>query len=1359
MTRGDDLRPAVYHRFHVLLPFISNRWVRKAWRALAWSFWLIYFGFVLLVLALRYSILPHIENYRGDIERFSSQALGQSISIGRIEASWEGINPDLTLLDVRVADADGRPALAFSRIEAILSWWSVPSAKLQLRLLRIDEPTLNLRRDSAGRFFIAGIPLNQTQSDSDVSDWILAQRRIRIQGATLVWEDELRQAPALVLEDLNFALDNEGIHHRFGLTALPPEGLASALDVRGDFQGTDIDQMELWSGQAYAQIDYADLAVWRQWIDYPVALPHGRGALRTWFGFADGRLREITADVALRDVTLRLAQDLPVLDLEHVSGRIATHFSGTGFVVDGRRVELATRPAPEQASESGEAIRIEPTDFHVDWQPNPDGKQVAGSASANRLDLGALAKLAAYMPFDARSRQLLSDYAPRGAVSELSAKWKGDAARMQAYSLKAGFDQLALKANGYFPGFTGLSGTFEADEKSGSVTLRSQKSSIDLPSVFPEPLIELDSLSAQAKWSIRKSLGQDGKEELDAELSHAEFSGPEAAGSAQGTYRNTGDGPGTIDLTGALTRGDARAVWRYMPHVVGAGARSWLHDSLLAGNSNEAKLILKGNLNDFPFLDKSKGQFLVTVKARDVVLDYGKGWPRIDGIYGDLRFEGNGMVVNAHRGSLLGANLSNTRAEIPDFNLPIPVLIVKGKADGPTAEFLKFIEQSPVGGRIDHFTEDMRANGNGHLDIGLSIPLDEAKLGESKIEGAYRFANNDVTVDAALPPIKQVNGSVQFSGADLRIPEITGTLFGGPLKIKGGLQKDGKVLITANGSVNIAQLRKQTDTPLLANLSGTTAYRGEVRINKRNADLVIDSTLVGLASTLPEPFAKVAGDTLPVRFEKVLLSGVEAGKDSDASTPVRDQISASLGKLALQLVRRRQSEGFVLERGAIVMGRPLQMPDSGLAVGLTTNRLDLDAWRRVLHSAGTGTTGTGSESPAVPPILNSVNLKTADLFVLGRHFNDVDLQANPTSEQWKLRLNSRQASGDIQWGKESAEKESAGKITARLKQLTIEASAPEADAGAGESIKELPALDIMAEDFSLGTRRFGQLDVQARNEGGVWRLNRMLATNPNGTLSGSGQWQIGNGKNRTQLDFKIESDDVGKLLDRLGYPATVRGGTAQLGGKIGWNGSPADLDYATLSGDLSLEAGKGQFLKLNPGAAGKLLGLISLQGLPRRISLDFKDVFSEGFAFDSIASKAVIQNGLMRTDRLQIDGPAARVLMRGEVDLKHETQRLNVNVQPELGGTVALGVALVNPIAGAGVWVAHKLLQNPLNHMFGYDYLVTGSWDDPKVEKISGGESSANAAQRLPTIVNPADSPSASNSSNPSGSNTDARNP
>jgi uncharacterized protein (TIGR02099 family) len=1329
MTREEGSRAAVDRR--LLLPAATGRALRGLWRVLVWGFWLVYFGFVVLVLALRYGVLPHIEDYRPDIERLVSRGLGQGVSIGRIEASWDGINPDLTLFEVRVADAQGRPALAFDRVEAILSWWSLPSAQLKLRLLRIDEPTLNLRRAGDGSIFIAGIALSEQKGDNAVADWILAQRRIRIHGATLVWQDELRKAPELVLKELDLALDNDGSRHRFGLTALPPEALASKLDLRGDFRGSDPRLIESWSGQLYAAIGYADLAIWRQWLDYPVALPHGRGALRAWLGFAQGGLREMTADVALQEVSLRFAQELPALELEQMSGRLGARFSATGFEASGRQIELATRPLAARNDESPESIRVEATDFNVDWQPGADGKTVAGSASASRFDLGALARLAGYLPFDSRSRQLLADYAPRGEVSGLLAKWKADAERVQTFSLKAGFDGLGIKAQGYFPGFSGLSGTFEASEAGGSASLDSKKSTIDLPSVFPESLTSLDTLAAQAKWKV-------GVGGIEVDLPRVEFSGPDAAGSAQGTYRSSETGPGVIDLAASLTRADARAVWRYMPHAVGAGVRLWLRDSLLAGQSSEAKLILKGDLGDFPFLDKRKGQFLVTVKARDAVIDYANGWPRIEGISGDLRFEGNGMVVDASRGTILGAQLSRTRAEIPDFDAPISTLVVKGQAAGPTSEFLKFIAQSPVADRIDHFTDDLSASGNGHLDLKLVIPLDEAKLGDSKIEGTFRLLNNEVTVDAALPAIRQVNGSVQFSGSDLKVPEINGTLFGGPLKIKGGLQKDGRVLISANGSLAIAQLRRLSDSPLLDKLSGTTSYRGEVHINKRNADLVVDSTLLGLASALPEPFAKTAGEPLALHFEKKLLTS--SGRGEAAGNPaapekvdaaVRDQLSVALGNvLSMQLIRRKQREGFVIERGAIASGRPLQLPASGVALGVSAARLNADLWRSVLLSAGAGAALDGTAAGSAPAV-DSISIKTDDLLLLGRHYHEVDLDAAATPAQWKIRLASRQASGDLLWDSAGS-----GKLTARLKQLTIDPSTEASRAVASEAIEKLPALDIVADEFSLGARRFGRFEVQARNEAGIWHLSKLQASNPFGILSGSGQWQIAGGRNRTQLEFSVDSSDVGKLLDRLAYPGAVRAGTAHLAGRIGWNGSPVDLDYASLSGEMTLEASQGQFVKLDPGAAGKLLGLISLQGLPRRISLDFKDVFSQGLAFDGISSKLSVRDGVMRTERLQIDGPSARVVMRGEVDLKHETQRLSVNVQPELGGTAALGVALINPLAGVATLLAHKVFQSPLNQMFGFDYLVTGSWDDPKVEKLSGSPPPL-AVPRLPTIEQP----------------------
>ena len=163
----------------------------------------------------------------------------------------------------------------------------------------------------------------------------------------------------------------------------------------------------------FAQIDDIDLAVWRQWVDYPFALPHGRGALRAWLGVDDGAVRELTADLALQNASMRLAQNLPSLDLASLSGRISVRLDEDTVSVKGRQVALETRPE-SSGKQVQEPIRVEPTDFSVDWQMAAEGGLGSGKASASRLDLTALGRLAERMPLDAQTRALLADYAPNG---------------------------------------------------------------------------------------------------------------------------------------------------------------------------------------------------------------------------------------------------------------------------------------------------------------------------------------------------------------------------------------------------------------------------------------------------------------------------------------------------------------------------------------------------------------------------------------------------------------------------------------------------------------------------------------------------------------------------------------------------------------------------------------------------------------------------------------------------------------------------------------------------------------------------------------------------------------------------------
>jgi uncharacterized protein YhdP len=200
------------------------------------------------------------------------------------------------------------------------------------------------------------------------------------------------------------------------------------------------------------------------------------------------------------------------------------------------------------------------------------------------------------------------------------------------------------------------------------------------------------------------------------------------------------------------------------------------------------------------------------------------------------------------------------------------------------------------------------------------------------------------------------------------------------------------------------------------------------------------------------------------------------------------------------------------------------------------------------------------------------------------------------------------------------------------------------------------------------------------------------------------------------MNAKVEVSDIGRYFAQIKLPPGIKGGSGRLEGRLAWNGPPYSLDLPSLSGTLHLDVKKGQFVKIEPGI-GKLIGVLSLQALPRRATLDFRDVFSEGFAFDQISATASIDRGMVRTDNFRMLGPAARVEMRGDINLPAETQTLDVKIVPSMSESVALGAAIVNPVVGIAALLAQKALKDPIGQMVAFEYDVKGTWADPTVTK------------------------------------------
>lgn len=1243
-----------------VLRFFS-RFARLAGRILL----VLYFLLGIVILAGRALLPGWILEAREAIAARVSAAIGLPVTIGGIAVDWPGLNPHLVLTDIAISDREGRPALTFARIEAELGLRSLLSFDFVFSRLSLERPTLSVRRDAEGRLFVAGLPLSGGE-EPGLLPWLLRQGRISVRDARITWQDEMREAPPLVLDAVDLVLANFFSRHRFALIAKTPSAAAERLELSGEWRGEGKD-WERERGRLYLELIGADLSRWRPWTDLPWALREGRGSARVWLEHAPGKSR-LVADLAVADLFLRLSPARPELAAQSLSGRIELFQEGARRGARFADLDLAT----------SDGVRLE--DFSGVIELVPEGEEAGGRMSFKRLDLAAARRLAEHAPLPEVVAERLARFAPEGRLSDFDFSWRGAPDALRDWRIRGDFATLSFAPWREFPGVKGLSGHVEGNEREGTWRLSGAGVELTLPEVFPEPRLQLSELLMEGGWRRR-----DGA--LEIEFSRTVFANPEASGgSAHGRYRLRGEGLGEIDLVARIERASGAAVWRYLPFVVNPEARAWLKRALVAGEAREVSLRLAGPLERFPFRDRKSGVFQVKGRIVQAKLDYAPDWPGIAGIDGELLFEGPRMLIRAQRGEILGVKLANVTAEIPDLEAPQEVLLVAGEARGATQAFLDFIEKSPVGARIDHFTSEFSAQGDGALDLKLALPLRE--LAKSRVEGRFRFANNRLQLASDAPLLQGVGGEIAFTAETVKSKNLRGELFGTPISADLTSRADGGVALSLAGRLSAAALR-QANVPLAEHLAGETSWRGTAVARRQGLEFSVTSDLSGLSSSLPEPFNKSA-----LAGRRLSLSGRWSKDALDARVELAE---AAVGRLY------KDERGW---RAAFTLGRlakaPPALPEQGVAVAVAERECDADRWRAL--RADREASGEGGLR------LARLDLSCERLRLSGRDFHALRLIARRADAQnFRIELASREAQGQLVW-----EGEGNGRLTGRLSRLYL---TPSEETGNDEGReREPPALALVIDDFRYGERRFGSLDLAAEPRDGAWRA-RFEVKQEAARLTGTGFWRRRAEAPETRIDFRLELFDGEKFLAALALPDAVRGGRGEFTGKLAWPGSPFGFSPQRLDGELAVDLGRGQFKKLEPGV-GRLLGVLSLQSLPRRITLDFRDVFSEGFAFDRLAGQARIAHGVMTSEGIEITGPAARVELSGRVDLSAETQELRVRVVPTLGETVATGALLVNPAVGAATWLAQKILKDPLGQIFAYEYAITGSWSDPQVSKL-----------------------------------------
>jgi len=1235
----------------------------------------------LLLLTLRYRILPDIERYHDRITSAVSAAIGQPLTIGKIEADWDGLRPRLSLTDVRLLDAQGKVALNLPHIENTVAWTSLPAAQLRFKTLVIDRPDLSVRRDAHGRWYVAGIALDTSASTQrDSPDWLLHQSRVIVRNGRITWQDDLRAAPPLIFEQVELRIENHRGQHRFAVSALPPEKLSSRLDVRASFHGDSFADMSDWRGQLFTQLDYADVPAWKPWVALPDLFKRGKGALRMWLGVEHGQLSSVDADVALAGVQARWSETLPPLDLRELRGRIGWNRLEHGFEVATRRLALQMH----------DGFQLKPTDFYLRLSGGQDAKNASGEIRANALELADFGILASYLPLGDELKRKVAEAAPQGSVTDLQARWQGDVGSVERYEVKARFDGLSLHRVGERPGFSHLSGQVDGDDSGGSLTLNSRHFSLDAPQLFAEP-VEFDTLSARLAWH-RNSRG------LEIKLSNVEIANADLAGTIYGTYQTEPEGPGSIDAKVDMTRVAVQRTGRYTPlPSVNKATRDWLQAALQGGQADMFRVRLRGDLRDFPFVGNERGIFSLEARAKGVVMEFVKGWPRLEDAQTHLLIQGNKLDIDAVNATTAGAHLQNVKVGIPDLLADVPLLQVRGEAVDTTQRCLDYIGKSPVNGYLDGYTEGVTARGNGRLGLQLDIPLSgDAPI---RVRGDYRFVDNEVDLGESVPLLRKVNGILMFTESSVNAGDIGAQILGGAAHLT-VQSKDGVLLTQASGRADLDNLRQFDHRPVLNRVHGQTDWKADISVRNKLADVKVDSDMQGIVSDLPVPFSKRAAERLPLHFEQRSIN------------PRQDMLSLRYGSLFdARLARARSAGGaWEFQRGRVAFdGSNAPGGKSGIWFVGRLPQVSLEGW------GGLGlTSGEGGGLPNIAGIAVVVD----KLSGYGFAANSLDIKGSSRNGLVSLRLASRELNGDVIW-----QPQGSGKLLGRFKSAMLGESrrdpVPAVPAAPLNKttfeMASFPEVDVSVDKLVYKGRQVGKLELALSQSDGAVLLDNLRLTNPDGVLDVSGKWQAA--PEQTQVKLRLNISDASKILMRSGYPDSLRDGSGSLEADLHWAGAPDVFSYSRLNGTLRLNVGKGRFLKVEPGV-GKLLGVLSLQSIPKRISLDFTDVLSDGFQFDSITGNAQIVNGLLLTNDMKLTGPAAKVTMLGQVDLSRETQHLRVRILPTISDNVSLLSFAAGPVVGLGVLLTNKLLRDPLDKLVSFEYNVSGSWADPQVERL-----------------------------------------
>ncbi len=254
---------------------------------------------------------------------------------------------------------------------------------------------------------------------------------------------------------------------------------------------------------------------------------------------------------------------------------------------------------------------------------------------------------------------------------------------------------------------------------------------------------------------------------------------------------------------------------------------------------------------------------------------------------------------------------------------------------------------------------------------------------------------------------------------------------------------------------------------------------------------------------------------------------------------------------------------------------------------------------------------------------------------------------------------------------------------------------------------------------------FGPLKMNIISKEGGFILDNIAIKNDNLLVTGAVELikktdQLHNYS--TTVDAQLKSQNTKALMEEFGFQGILSSKNLTIDLDLFWPYIPSSDAVFDANGTVKVNIEDGQITAIDP-IAGKVLGLLSIAELPKRLVLDFSDIFTKGLSFSRLSGEFQFKQGRAYTCNLAMEGTSVDIVLVGVTDMIGETYDQLAIVRPLLSDALPMGGAVFGgPGVAAAVYLFTKLLRKPLRDIGVSYYSIGGTWDNPTIEKIPAQE-------------------------------------